>query len=136
MQVPLHIVSCPQLCPQTPFVHVPTPPGGGGHTVPQPLQFEGSVFTSLQVPLQSVKSDGHAHAWWTQVFGEAHCTSQPPQLSPSFSRSTHWPLHIEVPASQTHCEPLHDEPLGHRMPQLPQLSASPVTSMQPPPQSI
>lgn len=64
-----------------------------------------------------------------------HTVLHVPQWFGSERRSTHAPLHANVPIGQPQDPPLHTCPAAQRLPHAPQLLGSSLTGMHAPPQS-
>lgn len=119
-----------------PFVHVPVPSAGDGQIFAQAPQLFTSVFSSTQSPEHALKPAVQTKpqlpaAQVGELFcGPAHTTPHVPQFDVSLAVATHEPeqftfgaVHVKV-----HVPDWQVCPVGHILPQAPQLPLSEVTS--------
>jgi hypothetical protein len=83
--------------PQVPLLQVAVVWGGFGQTMPQPLQFNGSLFGFTQTPLQLICGETQlvTHAPPEQICPLGQLMPQPPQLFGSLLVFTHTEPHWE-----------------------------------------
>lgn len=98
--------------------------------MPQLPQSALDDVRSAQTPAQSVVPAGHTQAEFVHTKLLAHACPQKPQLPLSFVRSTHDVPHLAMPAPQftAHAPLLQTCPPVHRLPHMPQLLPSELTS--------
>lgn len=89
---------------------------------PQAPQFRGSMLTSVQTPLQTVRGNGQTHVPLAQMNPCGQARPQVPQFLASFNRSVQTvpqivPTQLQVPPTQL-------KPGPQTLPHRPQLFAS------------
>jgi hypothetical protein len=99
---------------------------------PQAPQFLASVVVSTQVDPQAVRPDGQRHIPPAQLVPlTMQAFPQAPQLPLSVCRSTHRFPQGDIPIEQVHVPPTHAAPIGHTVPQAPQLVVELRSASQP-----